>query len=490
MSSRPVQKRLSLESLESRQLLAADGLHNFLQPLDVNDDQRVTAIDALAIINHINRQNLPAGESPQSDVSRFLDVSDDGRVEPIDALRVINHLNRGAEQTVDRVFAQLANADGTRMRAELARDAARETATDEVIDERFEVRLQHGVPGREYPVFVDGGLVGNVRADAAGRGVFRLLAEQVDELPLLEDIAARIQGNVRGGGLIHVEGLGGVLLGDDSSTEPVAPPPGAGDSGDVDVVRIPDFGMLPSLDQISGPVFAAPLQDAAASYAGGAYFATLETGFSLGLVARGLSAGETYRVAVDGVELMDVTAGRFGVAALLYDSTNPEAEALLNPLPEVADDSEILLSGGNVELVGTFRNLRIPGLERHDAGEQPDAVDLPGLGERLADTLVAPLDDAGVAGLVTYTPRGDGYYLGIALRGAERRASYDVRIDGQSVATVRSNLLGLIIYRQTSADAAGDGFPAVTEDSVVEIVGLASGDFLTVQAGISDLLGR
>ncbi|XZE54398.1 dockerin type I domain-containing protein [Planctomycetaceae bacterium SH139] len=485
MSSRSVQKRLALESLETRQLLAADGLHNFLQPLDVNDDQRVTAIDALAIINHINRQALRAGESPQVEVSRFLDVSDDGQVEPIDALRVINHLNRAAEQTVDRVFAQLANADGTRMRAELAREAARETATDELIGERFEVRLQHGVPGREYPVFVDGGLVGNVRADAAGRGVFRLLAEQVDELPLLEDIAARIQGNVRGGGLIHVEGLGGVLLGDDSSAEPVTPAPGDGD-----VVRIPDFGMLPSLDQISGPVFAAPLQDAAASYAGGAYFATLETGFSLGLVARGLSPGETYRVAVDGVEVLEVTAGRFGVAAMLYDSTNPTAEALLNPLPEVADDSEILLSGGNVELVGTFRNLRIPGLERPDAGEQPDAGDLPGLGERLADTLVAPLDDGGVAGLVTYTPRGDGYYLGIALRGAERRASYEVRIDGQSIATVRSNFLGLIIYRQTSNDAAGDGFPAVTEDSVVEIVGLASGDFLTVQEGISDLLGR
>lgn len=312
-----------------------------------------------------------------------------------------------------------------------------------------------------------------------------MLAEQVDELPLLEDIAARIQGNVRGGGLIHVEGLGGVLLGDDSSAEPVTPAPGDGD-----VVRIPDFGMFPSLDQINGPVFAAPLQDAEASYAGGAYFATLETGFSLGLVARGLSAGETYRVAVDGVELMEVTAGRFGVAAMLYDSTNPAAEALLNPLPEVADDSEILLSGGNVELVGTFRNLRIPGLERPDAGEQPDAGDLPGLGERLAETLVAPLDDGGVAGLVTYTPRGDGYYLGIAVRGAERRGSYEVRIDGQSVATVRSNLLGLILYRQTSADAAGDGFPAVAEDSVVEIVGLASGDFITVQAGISDLLGR
>ncbi|XZE51375.1 dockerin type I domain-containing protein [Planctomycetaceae bacterium SH139] len=54
-----------LEQLESRRLLAAD-LQNPYQRFDVNHDSKVTPLDALAVINLLNRsevnqQNLRAG---------------------------------------------------------------------------------------------------------------------------------------------------------------------------------------------------------------------------------------------------------------------------------------------------------------------------------------------------------------------------------------------------------------------------------------------
>jgi len=62
-------------------------------PLDVNDNGEVQPLDALLIINDLNRKgNRPLGQNDPA--PPFLDVNGDGSVSPIDALRVINHLNR------------------------------------------------------------------------------------------------------------------------------------------------------------------------------------------------------------------------------------------------------------------------------------------------------------------------------------------------------------------------------------------------------------
>ena len=81
-------RRLWLEALESRQLLAAD-LNNRLFPLDVNDDAFASSIDALLVINYLNAK-LP---DPTSSVGGYLDVNGDSHVSSIDALLVINSLN-------------------------------------------------------------------------------------------------------------------------------------------------------------------------------------------------------------------------------------------------------------------------------------------------------------------------------------------------------------------------------------------------------------
>ena len=63
-------------------------------PEDVNADGEASPVDALVVINAINR-GLQAGESEQRS-SMFYDTNGDGALSPADALLVINYLNRVA----------------------------------------------------------------------------------------------------------------------------------------------------------------------------------------------------------------------------------------------------------------------------------------------------------------------------------------------------------------------------------------------------------
>lgn len=74
-------------------------LTNQLDRYDVNDDGRVTPLDALLVINSISKGITDATPSQSPRIfgtigTKFLDVDGDGRVQPLDALRVINHLSR------------------------------------------------------------------------------------------------------------------------------------------------------------------------------------------------------------------------------------------------------------------------------------------------------------------------------------------------------------------------------------------------------------
>ena len=109
-----------LERLEERQMLAgnANPWHNVANPLDVNNDTTVGPVDALAIINSLNWYGSGRlGESLASLVhsgageggiastaaasgairtpQAMVDVNDDNLLTPMDALQVINELNEG-----------------------------------------------------------------------------------------------------------------------------------------------------------------------------------------------------------------------------------------------------------------------------------------------------------------------------------------------------------------------------------------------------------
>lgn len=87
------------QTLESRRLLASDW-QNAIRPADVNSSGDVSALDALVIINELNRRSFSddAGVLEQregNNAAPFFDVNEDELVTVLDALLVINLLNRG-----------------------------------------------------------------------------------------------------------------------------------------------------------------------------------------------------------------------------------------------------------------------------------------------------------------------------------------------------------------------------------------------------------
>lgn len=76
-------------------------LTNSTNPNDVNNDGRVSPIDALMVVNSLNRgMEIPAGSSAARALAvtrgALMDTNADGRISPTDALRVINAINRGS----------------------------------------------------------------------------------------------------------------------------------------------------------------------------------------------------------------------------------------------------------------------------------------------------------------------------------------------------------------------------------------------------------
>ncbi|MEM7476340.1 MAG: Calx-beta domain-containing protein [Planctomycetota bacterium] len=100
---------------------------NPANPLDINDDGFVSAIDALVVINHLNTQPPGRLDPPTEEPEFFVDVSGDSFVTAIDALLVIDRLNsrngEGESQTNhDAMLVGLLESEFLRMRNSLAID--------------------------------------------------------------------------------------------------------------------------------------------------------------------------------------------------------------------------------------------------------------------------------------------------------------------------------------------------------------------------------
>ncbi len=90
--------------------IAATGKQNALAPLDVDANASVTALDALIVINMLNRDGVrPVVDMPSQLSAPFVDVDGSGMVTALDALLVINALNRvsgGESLNVNEPIAQ------------------------------------------------------------------------------------------------------------------------------------------------------------------------------------------------------------------------------------------------------------------------------------------------------------------------------------------------------------------------------------------------
>ncbi|MEM6689699.1 MAG: G8 domain-containing protein [Planctomycetota bacterium] len=78
-----------------------DDFHNNDLPEDVNNDGRVSALDALVIINRLSQTASGLLQELAEVANRYFDVNDDSQTTALDALLVINYLSRLAESIDD-----------------------------------------------------------------------------------------------------------------------------------------------------------------------------------------------------------------------------------------------------------------------------------------------------------------------------------------------------------------------------------------------------
>lgn len=168
MRTSPIRK-LRTEQLENRALMAGDLSHNFLEPNDVNDDSRVSPVDALLVINTLNdiRSNSPSN-SPG-----FHDVNDDSRMSPTDALTVINQLNASRDPN----SSSSSSSTGTilnHIEAKLQSTTTEATAKIEFeessVEKELSIKVRDAAASTSYSVKLNDIALGELLTDAKGRG--------------------------------------------------------------------------------------------------------------------------------------------------------------------------------------------------------------------------------------------------------------------------------------------------------------------------------
>ena len=87
-------RRLFFESLEGRELLAADMWQNPSDAMDVNGDGSVAPSDVLGIVNTINEPTLETASSLGAASGMFPDVNGDGTVAETDSALIVAQLNQ------------------------------------------------------------------------------------------------------------------------------------------------------------------------------------------------------------------------------------------------------------------------------------------------------------------------------------------------------------------------------------------------------------
>ena len=73
-----------------------DGWHNSSDMYDVDGDGGLSPLDALMLVNEINRDGVRRLDS-NSELDQqlaFVDVNEDGRLDPLDVLAIVNEINR------------------------------------------------------------------------------------------------------------------------------------------------------------------------------------------------------------------------------------------------------------------------------------------------------------------------------------------------------------------------------------------------------------
>ncbi|XZE51907.1 dockerin type I domain-containing protein [Planctomycetaceae bacterium SH139] len=336
---------LRMESLERRQMMAGDVSHNFLAPQDVNDDARVTPLDALMVINFINDQNPDSDRADDSANRRgMLDVNDDTRVTPLDALQIVNGLNRSSVTPetalpVGQVReAYFVGAAGIRGRIEFEGEDG---------DAELNVRLRDAEASTSYEVFLNDLALGILEVDSRGRG--ELALSQGDDRERRGQLPIDFDG-LQVGDRFVIDGIIDTMLGSehsggqDSSGQDDEDDDRPGDESDDD--RGNSLELSASFSQTGGIL---PSAEYEIDLRRGVMVREFEVEIERG------NPGESLGVSVDGVMVGTLTVDDRGKAKLKFSTAPRDADELVMPaeFPQLAEDSVIRVGTA----AGTFRRV-------------------------------------------------------------------------------------------------------------------------------------
>jgi len=415
---------LSVEHLESRQLLASD-LHNFLVPQDVNDDNRITSLDALHIINFLNARNPAVAVG--TDAPGFLDVTDDGRISALDALHVIHSLNQRSGDS------QVPSGNWVRMNSDNSIQAAvRLEHGDSGVE--LEVRLRGANVDQDHAVYLEDSWIGTIQVDGNGRGQLALQPNSglVGQLPDL--LASGLQ-VVR----LKVDGIGNVdLLNRENQ------PSGSGQSGNSDRLNASEvfFARLKLDGQIRGEAFSANQG---------------ERRF-LGVYARGLTPESIVAVRVDGIEVVSLQANRLGVVVGRID-----ASSIVN-FPDIR-------AGTSIE-IGDY------------SGEFLSLVDRP-RPDPPRNIYVSHFRHEGILGSAELILAEGRTVLSLRLGRVSPLSVHGIFIDDVQIAEVHAGRQGVIEFRYDSrrGDSLLAPIPELTRESILRVGTVASARLVKIGPG-------
>lgn len=162
MKKKNNRRRLMCETLENRMLLAADLVHNFLMPHDVNDDGMVSPIDVLSIVNKLNDDSYDLQSN--RDLSKP-DVNDDSILSALDALKVVNAINDPSSLPSGSNEVWLQGAGGAHAQVELETEGS---------ETELSVKLKNAEANQSYSVILNDIAIGELTTDSKGRGRIKL----------------------------------------------------------------------------------------------------------------------------------------------------------------------------------------------------------------------------------------------------------------------------------------------------------------------------
>jgi hypothetical protein len=143
------------ESIDAEiEVLDSSGWHNPLDMVDVDNDDFVIPLDAIAAINHLNNPiySTRSGELPdiRPPGAYFYDVNDDGYATPIDVAAVFSHLNRSFSQA-EGESAQAERPESTLTLGPMLRSSSSETGNAARASQTVST-AQETTSGEESPV--------------------------------------------------------------------------------------------------------------------------------------------------------------------------------------------------------------------------------------------------------------------------------------------------------------------------------------------------